>query len=345
MTRIRNKKQQLPLRAFCLLTLVIVAAACLHLPVRAEAESKKIVFIRSNLKPDPGSIMVEQFKATLRKRGYVEGKNIDYVDILIQKSGREAVQEARAATELHRDSADLFVTAGAVTIHVRSRLVMSDTPQLFAPVLKEEALRMLSSVTDPPGTNLSGIYLAYPPEKILRLARLILPGIKNYALVFDSRISTDLLMKEAFDKLQEADRHGMAVHQLDVAKGTEGVLQQMQALGIEAFGGIIGAYKNREDLAASGVPMITGLLMDIDVNGVADRIRESNILAGLFDPMDYCGEQAGEMAADLLDGKTTLAATLPRPARQVAFVNMATAARLHVPIPFTVLEAVDIVVK
>lgn len=345
MTSIRNKKQHLPLQAFCLLALVIAAAACLHLPVRAEAGSRKIVFIRSNLKPDPGSAMVEQFKATLRKRGYVEGNNIEYVDILIQKTGRESVQEARAAAELHQDSTDLFVTAGAVTTHVRSRLATRDIPQLFAPVLKEEALRMLPSVTDPPGTNLSGVYLAYPPQKILNLARLILPGIKNYAFVFDSRISTDLLMKEAFDRLKEEDRRGMAVHQLDVAEGTEGVLQQMKTLRIEAFGGIIGAYKNREALSASGVPMITGLLMDIDVNGVADRIREGNILAGLFDPMDYCGEQAGEMAADLLDGKNTLAATMPRPGRQVSFVNMATAARLNVAIPFTVLEAVDIVVK
>lgn len=345
MTSFRNKNQQLPFRAFCLLILVVFAAACLNLPVQAEGNSKKIVLIRSNLKPDPGSAMVEHFKATLRQRGYVEGKNIEYTDILIQKTGRESVQEAREATKMHQDRADLFITAGAVSAHVRSRLAMSDIPQLFAPVLKEEALRMLPSVTDPPGTNLSGVYLAYPPEKILRLARLILPGIQNYAFVFDSRISTDLLMKEAFDKLQEADRHGMTVHQLDVAEGTEGVLQRMKTLRIEAFGGLIGAYKNREPLAASGVPMITSLLMDIDVNGVADRIREGNILAGLFDPMDYCGEQAGEMAADLLDRKNTIGKTLPRPARQVAFVNMVTAERLNVSIPFTVLEAVDIVVR
>ena len=119
----------------------------------------------------------------------------------------------------------------------------------------------------------------------------------------------------------------------------------MKDLRIEAFGGIIGVYKNREVLTASGVSMITALLMDIDESEVADRIRDSNILAGLFAPLADCGELAGEMAADLFDGNTTIGTTIPRPARQVAFVNMATAERHRLAIPFSMLEAVDIVVK
>jgi putative ABC transport system substrate-binding protein len=331
------------------LTIVLVGLLAIHgifcTPVPAAEHVKKIVFIRANLKPEPGSIMVDAFKSTLRKRGYAEGENIEYFDILIQKPGSEALQEVQQATDLHRDSADLLVSAGWVTLPVRKNLAESTTPMLFAPVLKEEALRILPSLTDPPGINLTGVYLAYPPEKILRLAQQVLPGIRNYAYVFDSRISTDLVIKEAFEGLREAERLGMSVHFLDLSAGVAQVVQQLNDLRIQAFGGIIGAYKNREPLAASGVPMITALLMDIDENGVADRVRGGNILAGLFNSLSYCGTQAGEIAADYLDGVHPLAATVPRPARQVTFVNMATAGRLRVAVPFAVLEAVDIVVK
>lgn len=339
----KNMIEQIAFRTF-LLALIILALSCLCLPAQTRADCKKIVFIRTNFKPDPDSAMIKQFKATLRRRGYHEGTNIKYADIH-NKPGRESVQKMLKATDPHLDCPDLYVTAGWISLPVRTRLSESDTPQLFAPVLREEALNMLPSLTEPPGTNLSGVYLHYPPEKILRLARLLLPQIQNYAYVFDSNISTDLFMKESFEKLRESDRHSMTVHRLDLAGGAEQVLRQMQTLRIEAFGGIIGAYKNREALAASGLPMITALIMDVDENEMADRIRESNILAGMFDPQDYCGEQAGEMAADLLDGKNSIDATIPRPGRQIAFVNMRTSERLRIPIPFAVLEAVDIVIK
>ncbi len=345
LTSFRSMPIDRRLWACCLLPLVIFAVSCFTIPALANPDSKKIVFIRANFKPDHGSAMVDRFKATLQKRGYVEGKDIEYIDILVNKTCREAVKQMLHATDLHQENSDLFVTAGWISLPARTKLSASGIPQLFAPVLREEAMVMLPSVTEEPGSNLSGVYLSYPPEKILRLTRQLLPQIKNYAYVFDAQISTDLVLKTAFEKLQESDRHGMTVHYLNLAAGVEQVLQQMKALRIEAFGGIIGAYKNREALTVSGLPMITALIMDIEENEVADRIRESNMLAGLFHPLAYCGEQAGEMAADLLDGKKNLAATIPRPARQVAFVNMQTAARLRIPVPFAVLEAVDIVVK
>lgn len=328
-----------------LMAMVILTLATLCLQEQSCADSKKIVFVRTIFKPDPGSAMIDQFKTTLRQRGYQEGENIEYVDILINKPCRDAVKEMLQTIDSHLDSTDLFVTAGWISQPVRTKLSETGVPQLFAPVLKEEALAMLPSLTAEPGANLSGVYLNYPPERILRIARQLLPQIKNYAYVFDSGLSTDLVMKMAFEKLPENEHHGFAVHYLDLAEGTAQVLQQMQTLQIEAFGGIIGAYKNREALDRSGLPMITALLMDIDEEEVAARIRKSNILAGLFDPMNFCGKEAGEMAADILDGRKSIARTIPRPTRQVAFVNMQAAERLKIPVPFALLEAVDIVIK
>lgn len=328
-----------------ILLVIAFVTACIHTPTQATVTSKKIVFIRSNLKPEPGSAMVDQFKATLQKRGYVAGKNIEYVDTQLTGLSETTMREAMEAADRHLGNADLLVSAGGITLPLHAKLAKKDIPQLFAPVLREEALEMLPSLTQAPGTNLSGVYLNYPPEKILRLTRLVLPDIGVYAFIYDSRIHSDLLIKNSFEQLPETERHGITVHYLDLAAGTDQILPQMKALRVEAFGGMIGAYKNREILANSGLPMITALLMDIGEHEVAERIQEGEILAGLFAPMNFCGEQAGEMAADLLDGKKTLAQTVPRPTRQVAFVNMETAERLKIAIPFAVLEAVDFVIK
>lgn len=69
------------------------------------------------------------------------------------------------------------------------------------------------------------------------------------------------------------------------------------------------------------------------------------MVAGLFNPFRYCGEQAAEMTADIFSGKRSIEETIPRPARQTAFINLETARRLNLQVPFAALESVDIVIK
>ena len=51
------------------------------------------------------------------------------------------------------------------------------------------------------------------------------------------------------------------------------------------------------------------------------------------------------MTADIFDAKTTIEKTIPRPAHQLVFVNLKAAKRLKISVPFSALEAVDIVIK
>jgi len=204
---------------------------------------------------------------------------------------------------------------------------------------------MLPSVTEAPKTNLSGIYLMYPPEKILRLAHLLLPEMDRYAYVFDSRIPADMIFKVAYEGLSVADRHGVDILYIDLAQGVDTVLRVFREQHVEAYGGVVGVFKHRVSLAESGLPVITSLTLDIGRAEIGDYVRTSNVVAGLFNSFGYCGRQAAEMTADIFDGKQTIEETIPRPSRQTAFVNLAAAGRLQLPVPFAVLEAVDIVVK
>lgn len=307
---------------------------------------KQVVFVRYNLKDEPNSTIVRVFKKTMEERGYAEGKDIHYIDFVTRNSERESAEEIlHIADKYMMGGADMFITSGWTSLYVRSRLAKSQVPQLFTPALKASALNMLPSVETEPNTNLSGVYLTYPPEKVLRLTRQILSGITKYAYVYDSRIPADIIFKAAYGQLNEHERHGMTVYFLDLAAGTDTVLQKMNKMGVEAFGGAVGVLKNLADLSQSKLPIITSLLFDRDEESLADSIRESNIIAALFNPFDDCARKTAHMTADIFDAKTTIEKTIPQPAKQLAVINLIAANRLDIPIPFSALEAVDIVLK
>ena len=204
---------------------------------------------------------------------------------------------------------------------------------------------MLPSLDEMPATNLSGIYLRYPPEKILRVARFVIPKLKTYAYVYDSRIPADMVFKEAYENLAPADRHGVEVLSYDLAGGVEQVMAAMRQQRVQAYGGIVGSFKNRARLNQLGIPLITALTLDIDQRSIADQVGDEPVLAGLFNPFDDCGRQAAKMTADIFGGIKRIEATPPRPAKQVAFINLKAARRMGMHISFEVLEAVDLVIK
>lgn len=307
---------------------------------------KQVVFVRYNLKDKPNSAIVREFKKTMAERGYVEGTNINYIDFVTHSPERESAEEILNLTDKYMmGSADMFITSSWTSLYVRSRLAKSKVPQLFSPALKETALNMLPSVNTEPGTNLSGVYLMYPPEKILRLTRHIFPRITKYAYVYDSRIPADIIFKAAYGQLNEHERYGITVYFLDLAAGIDTVVQKMNTMGVEAFGGAVGVIQSLDDLSQSKLPIITSILFDRDQESLAASIKKTNILAGLYNPFDDCAKQVAHMTADIFDGKTTIEKTVPRPAKQLAVINLAAAKRLKIPVPFSVLEAVDIVLQ
>ncbi len=304
-----------------------------------------IVVIRYRISPNYFRTVVKGLKQGLGERGYRIGENLELIDILTPTADERSIPVVLDAVKNYLGRADLFVTCGWISMYAREILKHTQVPQFFCPVLKSVALKMLPSVKAPPRTNLSGIYLMYPPEKLLRIARLILPTAKRYGYVYDSRIPADMVFKNAFSTLDEHNRHGFEVAFLDLKQGAQYVVQEMKERRIEVYGGIVGAFKKRGELSRAHIPMITALTLDIEKEDIPNYLKGCNIIAGLFNPFSYCGRQVGLMAADIFDGRRTIYETVPRPALQIAFVNMRAARRLGIYIPFMALEAVDLVVK
>lgn len=311
----------------------------------AQTEKKQVVFIRYPIEISHFATVVNGFKQIMAQRGYVEGRNIEYIDILTKSADQSSIPDVIKVISEWRDSADMFITSGWISMYVREELKNSKIPQLFVPVLKSVAQKMLPSMVDVPDTNLSGIYLMYPPGKILRLTHFLLPDLKNYAYIYDSRIPADLIFKSAYEQLDIAEQHGITVHFIDLYNGVENVLTIMKQKKIEAYGGIIGSFRNCNALSKSGLPVITSFTLDIEEKNLNEFVRNGNMLAGFYNPFRYCGEQAAEMTADIFDGKNTINKTRPRPSKQKAFINMETARKFNMKVPFDALEAVDFVIK
>lgn len=322
----------------------LVLAALVFCDV-AQAAKKQVVFIRYRIVPSCFMTVVNGFKETMSQRGYVEGRDIEYIDVLTRSADQASVPDVLEAVATWQDSADMFITCGWVSMIAREELAKKAVPQLFVPVLESVARTMLPSVHHTPETNLSGVYLMYPPAKILRLTRLLMPDLKKYAYVYDSRIPADQVFKAAYDDIPESERYGITVHPIDLAHGVDSVLKALGDQEIEAYGGIVGVFNKHEELAAGNLPVITSLAIDVSKHELGSYVRGSQIVAGLFNPFGYIGEQAAEMTADIFEGKNTIEKTIPRPAKQMAFVNMDAAGKFNLKVPFSALEAVDVVVK
>ncbi|ADH85121.1 ABC transporter substrate-binding protein [Desulfurivibrio alkaliphilus] len=336
-----------PPRPVLRLAVLALFALALLLPstVAAATEPKKVVIIRYPIEPNHFTPLVEAYQETMAQRGYRSGREVIYIDILTTTAEQNSIPEVIAAVEQYREQADLFITSGWVSMAARNILQHSEVPQLFVPVLDSVALHMLPSLHEPPNTNLSGLYLMYPPEKILRLARLLMPELTDYAFVYDSRIPADKSFFQAYRQLPAEARYGINIHYLDLAQGLEPVMNTLQQGTIGAYGGIVGYLPHRRRLAASELPVITAFTPDIEVEDISDFTAIDNTLAGLFNPFSYTGRQAAEISADLFDGQTDITAVIPRPARQMAFIDFRNAEKLAISIPFAALEAVDMVVR
>ncbi len=324
----------------------IFFAFILLFPLQVFSQSKKVVIIRYPIETMHFRSLVEKFKKRMTASGYIEGNNIEYIDILTLTAGQQSIPEVIEAVNKYKDSADLFLTCGWVSLYAREILKKTDKPQIFAPVLESVALKLLPSVASMPETNLTGIYLMYQPEKILRITRLIMPNLKKYGYIYDSGIPADLNYKIAFETLNEKEKYGIDIKYIDIASGMENVVQSIKDEKIEAMGYIVGGFIHKEELARANIPVISAFTLDIDEKYIEKNLDENdNIIAGLFNPFTYAGERAGIMAADIFDQKRKINNIIPEKSKQLFFVNLKAAKKFNIFISFRALENIDIVVK
>lgn len=304
----------------------------------------QVVIIRYPIQFNQFRDTVTEFKAAMAQNGFVEGVNVEYIDILTRTADESSIPEVQEAVERHKKTASMFVTCGWVSLYAREILKNTTIPQLFLPVLDSVALKLIPSLTNPPQTNITGIYLKYPAEKVTRLTVNLLHGIKHFAYIYDSRIPADAVYKSSFERMPK-NCCGLTIHYLDLSKGIDNVLTELKTQQIQAMCFIVGGFQHLKKLETAGIPIVSAFTLDMDEESVKIFLKDDDtILTGLFNPFSICGRQAGEMAAAILNG-ADIKQIIPRPAKQKAFVNLNAARRFGLQIPLDVLETVDYVIK
>jgi len=96
----------------CILFSIIFSSAFVH------AEKKKVVFIRYPIAVSHFSTVVNGFKETMAKRGYVEGQNIEYVDVLTASADKRSIPDVMKAIADWHETTDMFITSGWVSMYV-----------------------------------------------------------------------------------------------------------------------------------------------------------------------------------------------------------------------------------
>ncbi len=325
-----------------LIFIIVIIVSC---SLYANDKKKLIILLRYRIEKNYFSNTVSSFIKALYENGFILGDNLEIKDFLTSTADLKSVPEVIKVINKYKNEADLFVTCGWISIYAREILKDTNKPQIFMPVLKSVALKLISSVKTPPHTNINGVYLQYPPEKIIKIVKLILPNIISYGYIYDSRIPADTTFKEAYKKLTESQKKEIKIFFFDLANGIDKVIKMIKLKNIQAIGGIVGLFKHLKIFNKLNIPIITSLTLDIEEKDLKKIIKNTNIVAGLFNPFSYCGYHAGLMAVKILKNGEYIGDIMPIPAKQIAFINLDAAKRLNIKIHFNAVDAVDIIIK
>lgn len=320
--------------------LFVLFFASTMLPAAGLAENvKKVAFLRYPLPPMDFKDVVLGYKNVMRENGYIEGKNIEYIDMETKTDDLVSVPQVQQFITAHKDRVDLFVTCGWVSMYARKILQKCHTPQLFVPVIKKVATLMVPDLEEGSGSNISGIYLTYPPEKVLKLLQLTLPAAKKYGVCWNSQVPADVIFKQSFEEVKNT--MGIKLFYFDLQDGVDAVMQRLKDSGVDAFGGCVSFRNPRfSKLFHMDIPVVSAKLDHED----AVRMLGSNELVGFWNAFSSGGEQAAEMTLDIWQGRTTIEKIVPRRIRiQVIYVNSGAARRLDIRIPPAVMRIANVI--
>lgn len=342
------------MRSKCAINLMLSGIVCLILvapflgfrsPANADESGgkKRVAIVRYRFPPDDFASFMVSFKEEMTAGGYVEGKNIEYIDLLTSTGDQSSAHEVEAFAEKEKAVVDAFLTCGWVSMNVRKVIKDTNIPQVASPLLRPVAVNLVGGPLDKPSnSNVAVVYLMYPPEKIVRLLKMVMPSAKKYGVVYHSQVPADQYFRKSHEEVPMEGRAGLELIYFDLNEGVEKVMDQIRQSGVDAFGGAV-AIRRAEfsPLFKMGIPVV-GLKGDMME---PEKIKATDELIGHYDPFDACGGQAAKILREVFGGKK-IGELLPQPAeKQLIYVNLDAAKRLGISIPTKVLGYCGYIIK
>lgn len=323
------------LAAGLLLTLALGVTGCggdsKEAPKKVEKVNVGIVQLVEHAALDAAN---KGFVEGLASKGYKEGENIafDRQNAQADQSNLQNIAHRFVNNKVNLICA--IATPAAQTV----ANVTSDIPIVATAVTDYKTAKLVKDNAKP-GTNVTGTTDMNPVEQQLDLLLKIVPNAKSIGTIYcssevNSQLQVDILKKAA------------AAKGVTVSEATVSNVNDIQQAARSLVGKVQAIYVPTDNVLASAMPTLAVVTEEAKLPVICGEggMVKAGGLATLGVDYYKLGFQAGEMAADILSGKSKPADMAIQAQKEfTAIVNMKEAEKIGLKVPEDVLKSAEVI--
>ena len=334
MISLKNSKIK-ALAAGLMLTLALGVMGCggdkKEAPKKAEKANVGIVQLVEHAALDAAN---KGFVEGLASKGYKEGQNITYDRQNAQADQSNLQNIAHRFVNNKVNLICAIATPAAQTV----ANVTSDIPIVATAVTDYKTAKLVKDNAKP-GTNVTGTTDMNPVEQQLDLLLKIVPNAKSVGTIYcssevNSQLQVDILKKAATAK-------GVTIKEATVSN-----VNDIQQAARSLVGKVQAIYVPTDNVLASAMPTLVSVTEEAKLPVICGEggMVKAGGLATLGVDYYKLGFQAGEMAADILSGKSKPADMGIQAQKEFkAMVNLKEAEKIGLKVPEDVLKGAELV--
>ena len=334
MFSLKNSKVK-ALAAGLMLTLALGVMGCggdkKEAPKKAEKVNVGIVQLVEHAALDAAN---KGFVEGLASKGYKEGQNISYDRQNAQADQSNLQNIAHRFVNNKVNLICAIATPAAQTV----ANVTSDIPIVATAVTDYKAAKLVKDNAKP-GTNVTGTTDMNPVEQQLDLLLKLVPNAKSVGTIYCSSEVNSQLQIEILKKAAAAK--GVTVKEATVSN-----VNDIQQAARSLVGKVQAIYVPTDNVLASAMPTLVSVTEEAKLPVICGEggMVKAGGLATLGVDYYKLGFQAGEMAADILSGKSKPADMAIQAQKEFkAMVNLKEAEKIGLKVPEDVLKGAELV--
>ena len=334
MFSLKNSKVK-ALAAGLMLTLALGVMGCggdkKEAPKKAEKVNVGIVQLVEHAALDAAN---KGFVEGLASKGYKEGQNITYDRQNAQADQSNLQNIAHRFVNNKVNLICAIATPAAQTV----ANVTSDIPIVATAVTDYKAAKLVKDNAKP-GTNVTGTTDMNPVEQQLDLLLKLVPNAKSVGTIYCSSEVNSQLQIEILKKAAAAK--GVTVKEATVSN-----VNDIQQAARSLVGKVQAIYVPTDNVLASAMPTLVSVTEEAKLPVICGEggMVKAGGLATLGVDYYKLGFQAGEMAADILSGKSKPADMAIQAQKEFkAMVNLKEAEKIGLKVPEDVLKGAELV--
>ena len=323
------------LAAGLMLTLALGVMGCggdkKEAPKKAEKVNVGIVQLVEHAALDAAN---KGFVEGLASKGYKEGQNISYDRQNAQADQSNLQNIAHRFVNNKVNLICAIATPAAQTV----ANVTSDIPIVATAVTDYKAAKLVKDNAKP-GTNVTGTTDMNPVEQQLDLLLKLVPNAKSVGTIYCSSEVNSQLQIEILKKAAAAK--GVTVKEATVSN-----VNDIQQAARSLVGKVQAIYVPTDNVLASAMPTLISVTEEAKLPVICGEggMVKAGGLATLGVDYYKLGFQAGEMAADILSGKSKPADMAIQAQKEFkAMVNLKEAEKIGLKVPEDVLKGAELV--